>query len=131
VQIIPPGGQLIPPRKKFHEVVGTETNPLVKPLTPRRVKIVADTAIRGTLAYKNSVYEFDISTFDGREDFSLLIGCMKAVKVDISTPLVTMAAPVTPPPLPVEKKEQAPTLAQLATMLATALREAGSPKAKA
>jgi len=49
--------------------------------------IIADTAVRGTLAYKNSVYEFDISTFDGREDYSLLLGCLKAQKVDISAPL--------------------------------------------
>jgi hypothetical protein len=119
MHIVPPGGFVIPPRLKFDQIVGTDIKPLEKPLRPRRLKIVCDSAIRGTLIFKSSIFEFDTSG-EGREDYSLLISCLKGVPVPLDTPLVTMAAQTPPPPMPAPEK--APTLRELVIALTASLK---------
>jgi hypothetical protein len=95
-----PGPQRIAPRLRFDQVV----NP-ASALTPKRVRIVADTAVRGVPVYRGSVLEFDTATHDGFDDYCNLLNCLKAIRVPIDTPTVIHREPV-PPPLPdVPKKK--------------------------
>ncbi len=122
MHIVPPGGFVIPPRLKFNQLVGTAEKPLEKPLRPRRLKIVAPTACRGHLLHVGTVIEFDTAA-EGREDFSLLLSCMKAVVVPLSTTLFTAPAPVEPPPMPVAPAEKQPGVVELAKALLSAMKQ--------
>jgi hypothetical protein len=114
VQIVQPGGQLIPPRLRCDQII----NP-PKPLQPKRLKIIRNTAIRGVLFWPGSVVEFDTAS-EAREDFSLLLGSLKAERVPLSTPLFTAPEPALPPPLPA--KQETPSMKDLIGALTTALK---------
>jgi hypothetical protein len=89
---------IYPPRKKFQDTV----NP-PKALKPRRIKIIEASAIRGVPVYPGSVFEFDIARIDndcGYDDWAALINSLKAVRVKITEPLITLPAPA--PATPVE-----------------------------
>lgn len=86
------GHPVHPKPRAYSEIVNPK-----QPDKPRRLQIVADTAIRGVLIYTGSVIEVDVLTHEGAETDQLLRGSLKAIRVPLETPLHD--APATKPPV--------------------------------
>jgi hypothetical protein len=88
-----PGQPLVAPRATFTELY---SRPLSKPIQEKRLKIIADTAVRGTPIYTGSVLAFDTALPTYFEDFACLLSGAKAQRVPLTEPLVTLLAPESP-----------------------------------
>jgi hypothetical protein len=120
------GQPLIAPRATFNELY---SRPLSSPIQEKRLRIVADTCVRGTPIYTGSVLAFDTALPTFFEDFACLLSGAKAVRVSNETPLHLAPAPVAPPPLPAPAAEKNTGTMELARALVTALREASPQRA--
>ena len=124
MQILAAGQSMFPPRFTFAQLYGNGVTE--KPLTPKRLKIVVPTSIRGTPVYPGTVLQFDTALPDYREDYGLLLGGLKAERVPLDTPLVIAPAP---PPLAQPVPEKISAIAELARAIVQAVREGSQPKA--
>ena len=100
MQLLQHGQPTFLPRTKFTDLY---TKPPANPVSPRRIKIIADTAIRGTPVYVGSVFEVDLAHPDFRDDYACLTGSLKAINTPMTTPLVTLLEPA--PVVEVAKKK--------------------------
>ena len=94
MEIYAAGQHAIQPRLKFDQLYSSK--PLTKPIAERRLRIVADTSIRGQPVFVGSVFQFDTAMPDFHEDYGLLLSGLKAERVSNDTPLVTVPAPESP-----------------------------------